>query len=322
MSNQFILISLECLVPQNHSYRKFASIFNHRSYEYRLQKCVGDSNYKGYGISRLFKCLLLQFMENLSDRELERFLKENNSAKWFCGFELTDEIPNHTVFSRTRKKIGVDLMSKIFDILRTQLQLKGYVSEVFTFVDASHLVSKANLWQERDALIKAKLEQNNETISDVAHDKDAKIGCKGGNKFWYGYKKHVSVDMQSGMINRVSVTPANVSDADGLELVCPDHGAVYADKGYCGKKLQEFAESKNIHLAAIKRNNMKLKNKVQDSFISRMRSPYERVFSQQRRRVRYCGLTKNQFAEFMNAICFNLKRLLVVSPPDSQRATV
>ena len=33
----------------------------------------------------------------------------------------------------------------------------------------------------------------------------------GNNKHWYGYKRHVSVDMQSGLINKVAVTPANVS---------------------------------------------------------------------------------------------------------------
>jgi len=31
---------------------------------------------------------------------------------------------------------------------------------------------------------------NNETLPKVAHDSEARIGCKGGNKFWYGYKKH------------------------------------------------------------------------------------------------------------------------------------
>jgi hypothetical protein len=30
-------------------------------------------------------CLLLQFIEDLSDRELERFIAENASAKWFCN---------------------------------------------------------------------------------------------------------------------------------------------------------------------------------------------------------------------------------------------
>lgn len=65
----------------------------------------------------------------------------------------------------------------------------------------------------------------------VARDKQARIGCKGGIKFWYGYKKHVSVDMQSGLINRVAITPANVTDAQGFKHVCPKQGAVYADKG-------------------------------------------------------------------------------------------
>ncbi|MGX6960311.1 MAG: hypothetical protein ACIPMY_03560 [Rickettsia endosymbiont of Pentastiridius leporinus] len=31
------------------------------------------------------------------------------------------------------------------------------------------------------------------------------------------------------------------------------------------------------------------------------------------KRVRYIGIAKNQFSEFMNAICFNLKRLVVLT---------
>ena len=65
------------------------------------------------------------------------------------------------------------------------------MGEVFTFVDASHLISKANLWEERDEARKKKYDKlNNETLPKVAHDSVARIGCKGGNKFWYGYKKH------------------------------------------------------------------------------------------------------------------------------------
>ena len=41
--------------------------------------------------------------------------------------------------------------------------------------------------------------------------------------------------------------------------------------------------------------------------------PFERVFSQDNKRVRYAGIAKNQFATFMNAICFNLKRLCVLT---------
>jgi transposase len=139
-------------------------------------------------------------MEDLSDRELERYFQENNTAKWFCSFELTDKTPDFSVFSGIRQRIGTSKLSKIFQDLRDQLKTGGYISEFFNFVDATHLISKANLWKERDKIIKAKYEKlNNETLPKVVHDKEAGIGRKGNNKFWYGYKKHVSVDMQSGL---------------------------------------------------------------------------------------------------------------------------
>ena len=122
--------------------------------------------------------------------------------------------------------------------------------------------------------------------------------------------------MQSGLINKVAVTPANVPDAAGLKNVCPEQGAIYADKGYCTKRAKEAAVKKNCHLAAIKKNNMKGKNKDQDRWYSSIRAPYERIFSKDNKRVRYCGIAKNQFATFMQAICFNLRRLVALDPPN------
>jgi len=313
MSHQIEMISLEELVPANHQYRKFIEVFDFAKIKHHLKSVEKDTNYKGYGVERLFRCLLLQFMEDISDRELERMLQENTSAKWFVGFTLSEQTPDFSVFSRARSRIGTNKLSKIFSLLRDQMRRKGFMSAVFTFVDASHLVSKAALWEERDALIKQRYDKiNNANIPKVAHDNQARIGCKGGSKFWYGYKKHVSVDMQSGLINKVAITPANLTDAQGFRHVCPDGGAVYADKGYCKKPSIIAAKRKNVHLCAIKNNNMIGKNRDLDRWVTGIRSPYERVFSQQRRRVRYCGIAKNQFAEFMSAICFNMKRILVL----------
>lgn len=317
MSTQIEMVSLEDLVPHNHNYRKFLNLWSFSNVKKHLSKIEKDNNYKGFGVLRLFKCLLLQFMEDLSDRELMKYMQENNAAKWFCGFGLIEGTPDFTVFSKVRKRIGTSKLSKIFSDLRDQLKEQGYINEVFSFVDASHLISKANLWKERDKAIKAKYDKlNNEVLPKVAHDKDAKIGCKGKNKYWYGYKKHASVDMQSGLINKVAITPANTPDSKGLKNVCPDQGAIYADKGYCSSSARKAAARKGCHLAAIKKNNMIGKNKDKDRWITKIRSPYERVFSQQRRRTRYCGTVKNQFAVFMEAICFNLKRLVVLDPPD------
>ncbi|CAL7959759.1 hypothetical protein MIDIC_70013 [Alphaproteobacteria bacterium] len=66
------------------------------------------------------------------------------------------------------------------------------------------------MWEERDEARRKKYKKlNNEVLSKVAHDKQAKIGCKGGTKFLYGYKKHVSVD-------KATITPANVNRCPGI----------------------------------------------------------------------------------------------------------
>jgi IS5 family transposase len=316
MSGQIVMVSLEDLVSANHIYRKFSNLWDFSGIHKQLCDVEKDNNYKGYGVVRLFKCLLLQFLEDLSDRELERYLQENNASKWFCNFELTELTPDHTVFGRIRNRIGTTKLSKLFGSLRDQLKSKGYMNEVFSFIDASQLIAKANLWQERDKAIKEKYEKlNNEVLPKVAYDKQARIGCKGKDKFWYGYKKHVCVDMQSGLINKVAITPGNVTDSKGLENVCPNQGAIYADKAYCTEPAKHHAAKRHCHLAAIKKNNMKGKDKDKDRWYSGIRAPYERVFSQQNKRTRYCGVIKNQFAGFMEAICFNLKRLTVLGPP-------
>ena len=315
--HQIEMVNLDSLVKDSHVYRKFNQIWSFKNTETKLRRFEKNNPHKGYGLLRLFKCLLLQFMEDLSDRELEKFLQENTAGKWFCGFTLTDKTPDHSVFSKMRKRLGTKLLSNIFSDLRAQLKRHGVMNEVFSFIDASHLVAKAALWTERDKAIKMKHSKlNNAVLPKVAHDKQARIGCKGKKKYWYGYKKHVCVDMQSGLINKVAITPANVTDSKGMKHVCPGSGAIYADKGYCDKHSKKAAAQKECHLRAIKKNNMKDKNRDFDRWVSHLRSPYERVFSQQNKRVRYRGVAKNQFSAFMEAICFNLKRLVALDLPN------
>jgi IS5 family transposase len=308
---QMEMVDLDSRVPSTHTYRRF------QQYVPDVQEVFAEiihiKGAEGYGIERLFRCLLLQFMEDLSDRDLQRYLEENLAAKWFCGFTLSAPTPDYSLFTRVRTRIGPTRLSQLFAAMREQLKATGLMSEVFTFVDATHLIAKATLWEERDKARQQKIEQlNNEVLPKVAVDKQARIGCK-GKKYWYGYKEHVSVDMQSGLINKVATTPANLPDAQGLRHVCPTQGAIYGDKGYCTAPARQAAAQRNCHLAAIQRNNMKSKNRDRDRWYTHRRAPYERVFAQRPKRVRYRGVAKNQFAAFFHAMVFNLKRLIILN---------
>ena len=124
-------------------------------------------------------------------------------------------------------------------------------------------------------------------------NKQARIGCKGNNTYWYSYKKHVIVDMQNGLINKIAIISANITDAQGMKHICLASSTIYADKGYCTTSASKADAKKSCHLRVIKTNNMHGKNKDQDCGLSDIRSSYERVFANQNKRVRYRGVAKD-----------------------------
>ena len=54
------------------------------------------------------RALLIQFMEDLSDREMERYLQENLANKWFCDMNLGEEAPDHSYSGDFRKRLGTE----------------------------------------------------------------------------------------------------------------------------------------------------------------------------------------------------------------------
>jgi IS5 family transposase len=312
-TEQIEMVSVDQLVPEKHSYRRLKNLLGFDRIAKSAKMKASALGAIGYGKLRLVLCLILQFMEDLSDREFERFIAENVAGKWFCGFGLLEKTPDFTTICKFRNLIGTKQMGNLFREVKRQMQAKNCCSEVFTFVDSSALISKLSLWEERDKAIAAGYEKlNNEVLPKVSTDPEARIGAKSNKKFWYGFKKHVGVDMQSGMITKVAVTKANVADADGARHVLPRGGAVTGDKGYVGA-IREMVR-RGLHPMVIKRNNMKDKNADLDRWITKLRCPYEGTFSKQNNRVRYKGIVKNQGAEFMNAVAHNFRRLLVLNP--------
>jgi len=156
---------------------------------------------------------------------------------------------------------------------------------------------------------------NNKNIDKYSSDKEARFGCKGKNKIWLGYKRHVSVDMSNGLINKIAVTPANVSDSKGSVLTMPNGGMVFGDKAYCEKNAREAMKKRGCHSGAILKNNMKGKNRQKDKWLTVVRMPFEGTFSKMRKTCRYKGVIKTQFQAVFEALVFNVKRLTKIQSP-------
>lgn len=62
---QLEMVSLDQLVPRTHMYRRFIKLWDFKGVEAILSTVKSLNPHEGYGLNRLFRCLLLQFMEDL-----------------------------------------------------------------------------------------------------------------------------------------------------------------------------------------------------------------------------------------------------------------
>jgi IS5 family transposase len=309
------------LVDKDYPFRILDERFDFVELANSLSDCYSELGRTGLTIEKGFKALLVQFWEDYSDREMESALKMNIGVRWFCGFGLMEDTPDHSYFGKLRKRIGSDRLAEIFEKTNEAMKKQGLFGEVFTFIDASSIVTKTALWDERDKAIKAGEEKlNNAIVNNYTADKDAKWGAKSKTNIWFGYKRHNAVDMRYGLISQVAVTPANTPDYKAVKDICPKQGMVFMDKGYDYQEADQWIKLNNCIPATLRKNNNKEKNKDLDNWRSKVRMPFESTFSKQSKRAKYRGQTKVTFQCLAEAMVYNLKKAVKRLPMETSSA--
>lgn len=304
------------VIDEKHPFKRLTEIIDFESLVEPIRACYSTLGARGIDVERGLKALLIQFWENYSDREMEKAVKENIAVRWFCGFGLIEETPDHSYFGKLRKRIGTKRIADLFHQVNETLEQAGLFGNVFTFIDASAIISKTALWEERDEAIKDGEEKlNNQNVANYAADPDARWGAKSKTNIWFGYKRHHAVDMRHGLIKKVAVTPANTPDFRVAPNVCPKDGAVFMDKIYDTKSTDALLLAQGIHLATIRKNNNPNKNRDLDRWRSKVRMPFEGTFSKLQKRARYRGLAKAVFQCFLEATIHNLRKAVCLLAP-------
>jgi transposase, IS5 family len=145
---------------------------------------------------------------------------------------------------------------------------------------------------------------------------------KKSDKLYYGYKRHLLVESQEGLVLAVSTTKASSHDSahlqDLLDKVTLKAGSrLYADKGYSGLPNETLLKKKNIKSAiqkkASKNNPLSLTAKRFNKLVAKTRYKVERVFGSikswfRSSAARYIGLAKTHTQHVMEAIAYNLYR--------------
>jgi IS5 family transposase len=303
------------LVEANNPFRYLNEHFDFAELAGSLAQCYSELGSTGIAVEKGFKALLVQFWEDYSDRDMEKCLRENIAVRWFCGFGLMEDTPDHSYFGKLRKRIGPEKLAEIFHKVNEAMKKKNLFGEFFTFIDASSIITKTALWEERDKAIAAGEEKlKNAIVNNYTADKDAKWGAKSKHSIWFGYKRHNAVDMRHGLISNVAVTPANVPDYKAVKYVVPKQGMVFMDKGYDYQECDQWIKANGCIPATLRKNNNKQKNFDLDNWRSKVRMPFESTFSKQSKRAKYRGQPKVLFQCLAEAIVYNLKKAIRILP--------
>lgn len=115
-------------------------------------------------------------------------------------------------------------------------------------------------------------------------DTDARLTKKGG-KSYFGYKDHICIDAEHGLIRRYAVTAASVHDSQVLGHLLDEDNAsntIWADSAYRSEAIEETLEligfESQIHERAYRNQPLSEEQKCSNRSKSKTRAKVEHVF--------------------------------------------
>ena len=190
----------------------------------------GERGNKPYDLERMLRIYLIQNLYDLSDMATMAEVIDSRAFSEFCGVDSSNQVPDGDTLGRFRNLLVKNgLQEKLFAQVVSMLMERGMILKKGTIVDSTIISAPSST-------------KNKEKQRDPdAHQ------VKKGNTWHFGYKAHVGVDKDSGIVHTVKVTAANQHDVSMTsELLTGEENAVYGDSGYLGAEKREDAVKKNV----------------------------------------------------------------------------
>ena len=245
--------NLDRRVPAGHLLRQVAKAIDFTFVRAEVASLYGECGNPSVDPAVVLKFNFLLFYENVaSERQLMEQMPMRLDWLWFCGYDLDDEVPDHSVPSKARRRWGPEVYASFFARVLAQCVEAGRVERKTVHVDASVISANASMDTVMPVLRKTgealyeRLEKASEPPADPGAgsftsrtDPDARLTRASGETV-LGYKEHRVVDDHAGIITATETTGAATSEAHVLPELLDQHAhavgeparTVVADKQY------------------------------------------------------------------------------------------
>ena len=289
----------------------------------------------------MFKILVLQQLNNLSDDRIEYQIRDRLSFMRFLGLQLESRVPDaKTVWLFRERLKELNLVDELFAKFHEQLAMRGYVARAGQMIDATFVeVPRQRNTREENADIKSGKppeEWDKKPAKRRQKDVDARWTKKNQEKH-YGYKNHVNADEANKLVQSYAVSDAAVHDSQVFEELLDQtidtdgkKRPIYGDSAYRSKEREETLAANEfesqIHEKGTRGHPLTDEQKASNRIKSKTRARVEHIFGAQHAMgghiVRTIGLARAKVRIGMMNLVYNMKRLVQLIKRDVRAANL
>lgn len=332
------------VIPKDHFFRKLNELLDWPKYSQKMMRWYkggGEYGRPPFDPVVLLKMLLIAYLYDLSERQVEEYVNYTLPAKYFLGLGVDQAAPDHSTLAKFKERLlqrqrAMKMEQLLEDMVQTAMQ-KGIRFGSIQVVDSTHSQARVNTARERQR----------EKQGKGPGDPDARWGCKGQQttrgpggttttrkKFFYGYKAHISMNSENQLITSVITTPGHAHDGHFLQALIEAHlqkqvpvRVVAADRGYDDSGNHYWLKKTGIQ-SAICLNEYRTQKKdankevwlemqTRPGYQAGLKERYkvERKFGEAKQQhglgdCRYSGDERYRLQALLTAMSLNLKRMV------------
>ena len=274
-----------------------------------------------YPTAVMVRILVLKYLNDLSDEQVEYQLLDRMSFQRFCLLSDSANVPDRNTIWHYQQRLGVDGTTALFQATDAQLLRHGYIARRGQIIDATLVPAPIQHFtkQEKALLDEGQVPSDWSPAKRRQKDLDATHTKKHG-KSYHGYKLSIGVDVRHKFIRKITTGTASEHDSTHFDEVLDDGNTsrdVYADKGYPSAARSEMLKAlgyrEHIQRKAPRGKPLSECQKKRNTRIARTRARVEHPFAQIQhmggKLIRTIGQARATAAMTMMATCYNLKRL-------------
>jgi transposase len=138
--------SIEDLVPAENFYRHLETKLNLGFVRELVRDTYKECGRPSVDPKVFFKLQLVMFFEDIrSERELVRVAADRLSVRWYLGYDLDEELPDHSSLTRIRKRYGLAAFRRFFEAIVDQCKEAGLIWGKELYFDATQVKANASL---------------------------------------------------------------------------------------------------------------------------------------------------------------------------------